>query len=316
MPTVLITGGTGLVGRKLTEHLIENNYEVIILSRNKNNSSGNSKITYSYWDVKKEVIDVAAIQKADCIVHLAGAGVMDKRWSKAYKKEILESRTKSAALLVKTLKENNHNVKTFVSASAIGWYGEDSDPLIRKEGFIETDLAAKDFLGETCLLWEAVSEPVTGLGIRLVRIRTGIVLSNEGGALKEFRNPLRYGVAAILGNGKQIISWIHIDDLCRMYCEAIENNFLQGSYNAVAPIPVSQKKLLLVLAEKLRNRFYTTIHVPRFFLKLILGERSIEILKSATVSCKKIKSTGFTFLYPTLDAAMEELVKSFKKKRI
>ena len=314
MPAVLITGGTGLVGRKLTQHLIKNNYDVIILSRNKNKSSVNSKITYSYWDVKKEVIEVAAVQKADYIVHLAGAGVMDKRWSKDYKKEILESRTKSAMLLVKTLKENKHSVKTFVSASAIGWYGVDADPLIRNEGFIESDLAAKDFLGETCLLWEAASEAVTGLGIRLVKIRTGIVLSNEGGALKEFRNPLKYGVAAILGNGKQIISWIHIDDLCRIYFEAIENNFLQGSYNATAPIPVSQKKLLLVLAESLRNKFYTTMHIPKFFLKFILGERSIEILKSATVSSKKIKSTGFTFLYPTIEAAIEELIKSSKKK--
>jgi uncharacterized protein (TIGR01777 family) len=314
MPSVLISGGSGLIGTKLTQHLIESNYEVIILSRKKNKSSANSKIRYSYWDVEKEIIDVEVIKKTDFIIHLAGAGVMDKRWSKAYKKEILESRTKSASLLVKKLKENPHNVKAFISASAIGWYGEDADPLIRKDGFIETDLAAKDFLGETCLLWEAASEPVTDLGIRLVKIRTGIVLSKEGGVYKEFRKPLSYGVATILGSGRQMISWIHINDLCRIYCEAIENNHLQGSYNAVAPYPVSQKKLILVLAEKLRNKFYTSIHAPKFFLKIILGERSIEILKSATVSCKKIKSTGFTFLYPTIEASMEELVKSSKKK--
>ena len=308
MPLVLISGGTGLVGTNLTRHLIERGYDIIILSRTKNKTSENPKVSYSFWNTDKQIIDAEAIKKADHIIHLAGAGVMDKKWTADYKKIILKSRTKSTELLIKTLRENEHHVKTFVSASAIGWYGEDAKPLIRKEGFIETDLAAKDFLGETCLLWEASSEPVTALGIRLVKLRTGIVLSKDGGAFKEFKMPLRFGVAAILGNGKQITSWIHIDDLCRMYCEAIENNYLHGSYNAVAPVPVSQKNLTLTLANKLRNKFYTAIHVPAIFLTLFLGKRSIEILKSATVNNKKIKSAGFTFLYPTIEAAMDELI--------
>ena len=248
-----------------------------------------------------------AIKKADHIIHLSGAGVMDKKWTADYKKIILESRTKSAELIIKSLQENEHHVKTFVSASAIGWYGEDANPLIRREGFVETDLPAKGFLGETCLLWEAASDPVKSLGIRLVTLRCGIVLSNEGGAFKEFKTPLRFGVAAIFGNGKQIISWIHIDDLCRMYCDAIENNYLHGSYNAVAPEPVSQKKFMITLGEKMRNRFFTPIHIPVFILKLFLGKRSMEILKSATVSNKKMKAAAFTFLYPTLQAALDEL---------
>jgi len=308
MPVVLISGGTGLVGRNLTRHLLDRGYEVIILSRDKNKTNKNPRVNYSYWDIEKQIIDAEAIEKADHIIHLAGAGVMDKKWTDEYKKTILESRTKSAELLIKSLRENEHHIKTFVSSSAIGWYGEDSEPLIRKEGFFETDLPAKDFLGETCLLWEASSEPVSALGIRLVKLRTGIVLSKDGGAFKEFRMPLRFGVAAILGNGNQTISWIHMDDLCRMYCEAIENNYLQGSYNAVAPVPVTQKYLSITLANKLRNKFYTPIHVPVFFLKLLFGKRSIEILKSATVSDKKIKSEGFTFLYPTIEAAVDELI--------
>ena len=307
MPVVLISGGTGLVGANLTRHLLERNYEVIILTRDKNRTSKNPKISYSYWDIKGQIIDVEAIKKADHIIHLSGAGVMDKKWTADYKKIILESRTKSAELIIKSLEENEHHVKTFVSASAIGWYGEDANPLIRREGFVETDLPAKGFLGETCLLWEAASDPVKSLGIRLVTLRCGIVLSNEGGAFKEFKTPLRFGVAAIFGNGKQIISWIHIDDLCRMYCDAIENNYLHGSYNAVAPEPVSQKKFMITLGEKMRNRFFTPIHIPVFILKLFLGKRSMEILKSATVSSKKIKAVGFTFLYPTLQAALDEL---------
>ncbi|HEY9342187.1 MAG TPA: TIGR01777 family oxidoreductase [Hanamia sp.] len=307
MPVVLISGGTGLVGANLTRHLLERNYEVIILTRDKNRTSKNPKISYSYWDIKGQIIDVEAIKKADHIIHLSGAGVMDKKWTADYKKIILESRTKSAELIIKSLEENEHHVKTFVSASAIGWYGEDANPLIRREGFVETDLPAKGFLGETCLLWEAASDPVKSLGIRLVTLRCGIVLSNEGGAFKEFKTPLRFGVAAIFGNGKQIISWIHIDDLCRMYCDAIENNYLHGSYNAVAPEPVSQKKFMITLGEKMRNRFFTPIHIPVFILKLFLGKRSMEILKSATVSNKKMKAAAFTFLYPTLQAALDEL---------
>ncbi|MEP6926987.1 MAG: TIGR01777 family oxidoreductase [Ginsengibacter sp.] len=307
MPVVLISGGTGLIGTKLTSHLIENNYEVIILSRNKNDASENSKITYSFWDVKKQLIDTEVVKKADHIIHLAGAGVMDKKWTQEYKKEIIESRTKSSELLIKTLKENTNHLKTFVSASAIGWYGADDSGLIHKEGFIETDSPAKDFLGETCFLWEKSVEPLVEMGIRLVKLRTGIVLSNDGGAFKEFIKPLRFGFAGILGSGKQIISWVHIDDMCRMYIEAMENNQLNGVYNAVAPAPVSNKKLILMTAEKLRNRFFIPVHIPTFFLKTIMGKRSVEILKSATVNNKKIKSAGFTFLYPTIESALDHL---------
>ncbi|HSN09125.1 MAG TPA: TIGR01777 family oxidoreductase [Hanamia sp.] len=308
MPVVLISGGTGLIGSHLTNHLIERDFDVIILSRNKNASSENPKISYSYWSVKDKVIDAGVVKKADHIIHLAGAGVIDKKWTNEYKKLIVDSRTKSAELIINCLKENQHHVKTFVSASAIGWYGEDDKSSARKEGFIETDLPSKDFLGETCVLWEASTEPVTELGIRLVKLRTGIVLTNEGGAFKEYRRPLNFGVAPILGNGKQVVSWIHIDDLCRMYAEAIENGYLHGSYNAVAPKPVTQKDLILTLGQKMRNKFFIPIYVPGFILKLIFGKRSIEILKSATVSDKKIKATGFTFLYPSIESAIDELV--------
>jgi uncharacterized protein (TIGR01777 family) len=308
MPVVLISGGTGIIGSRLTHHLIERGYDIIILTQQKNRLAENSKITYSYWNVEKEIIDKKAVLSADHIVHLAGAGVMDHKWTTDYKKKILESRTKSAELIVNCLKEHEHHVKTFVSASAIGYYGADEKILERKDGFIESDLPSQDFLGETCLLWEASVEPVTALGTRLVKLRTGIVLSKKGGALKEFKKPLRFGIATVFGNGKQIVSWVHIDDLCRMYCEAMENKYLHGSYNAVAPEPVSQKELILLLANKMRNKFFTAVHVPVFILKLFLGKRSIEILKSATVSDRKIKATGFTFLYPSIESALNEVV--------
>lgn len=307
MATVLITGGTGLIGTALSRLLTERGHNIIILTRDLTQADPLPNISYAKWDIKAQTIDTTAIQQADHIIHLAGANVADKRWTKKQKKEIVESRTHSAALLVKALKENSNKVQSVISASGIGWYGPDSQSVIKRGGFSESDPNADDFLGQTCLQWEQSIEPVTAMDKRLVKLRTGIVLSNEGGALKEFRKPLRAGVAAILGGGKQIISWIHIDDICRMYCYAIENEHLTGAYNAVAHQPVSNKTLVLKLAKQMRGKFYLPLHVPSFALNLVLGEMSIEVLKSAAVSNEKIRHTGFKFLYPTLEAALNQL---------
>ena len=308
MPVVLITGGTGLIGKNLTTGLIAKGYEVIIMSRNPPKTSENPMIHYAEWNVEEQKMDSKSVGKADYIINLAGAGVMDKRWSNEYKKQIVESRTKSCELIVKALKENTSPVKAVISASAIGWYGS-STQVTSSEGHKETEPAANDFLGDTCRQWEDSLKPVTELNKRLVILRMGIVLSNDGGALAEFKKPLRFGIAAIFGGGKQIISWIHIDDVCRMFIYAIENERLSGVYNAVAPLPVSNKKLMMKLGESLRGIFFIPVHVPKFILKLILGERSIELLKSTKVSWEKIKGTGFTFLYPTIDTALKELSK-------
>jgi uncharacterized protein (TIGR01777 family) len=302
MATVLITGGTGLVGTQLTEELLKRGYEVIVLSRKAKQSSIPS-LSYAVWDVEKGSIDEQAIKKADHIVHLAGAGVADKRWSAERKQEIVDSRTRSAALIVKALKEIHNQVKTVVSASAIGWYGPDTAES-RKNGFKEDATADKHFLGETCRLWEESISPVQNLGKRLVKLRIGIVLSEKGGALKEFMKPIRFGTAAILSKGTQVISWIHVEDLCRMFIHAIEHEKINGVYNAVAPHPVTNKELTLQLAQKLRGKFYIPVHVPAFALKIGLGEMSIEVLKSATVSAGKIQKAGFSFLYPTITAAL------------
>lgn len=310
MQTILITGGTGLVGKALTKMLIEKNYKVIILSRSLKNKVNTPEISYALWDVEKQTIDIEAISKADGIIHLAGAGVVDKRWTSAYKKEILSSRTRSSLLLVDALKKGNYQVKTIVSSSAIGWYGPDKKT---DYAFVETDAAEVDFLGTTCRQWEESITTAELLGIRVCKLRTGIVLSNDGGALVEFKKPLQMGIAAILGNGKQIISWIHIEDLCRMFIHAIENTKLTGSFNAVAPMPVSNKTLTLTLAKLLKRRFFISMHVPAFILKLMLGESSIEVLKSTTVSSEKIKSTGFTFYYPGIESALKELTSPSSK---
>ncbi|MBC7536877.1 MAG: TIGR01777 family protein [Ferruginibacter sp.] len=304
MQTVLITGGTGLIGKALTKLLAEKGYRIIILTREPANKQINKSVSYAAWDIKKQTMDIEALKSADFIIHLAGAGVVAHKWTVAYKKEIVESRTLSSKLIVDTLKNNTHKVEAIVSASAIGWYGADKEP---GHSFLESDKAADDFLGQTCLLWEQSIEPAASAGIRVCKLRTGIVLDNNGGALAEFKKPVRFGIAGILASGKQIVSWIHVDDLCRMYVHAIENTAITGSYNAVAPRPVSNKELTLQLAKSMRGSFFVPMHVPGFVLKLMMGDRSIEVLKSTTVSCAKMKETGFTFLYPSLEAALEAL---------
>jgi uncharacterized protein len=307
MPTVLLTGGTGLVGRALTQRLLKKGFRVIVLTRKFPTAAATEEgLQYALWNVKEKKIDVAAVQKADHIIHLAGAGVVDKRWTAAYKKEIQESRTESSALLIDTLKQNENKVQTLISASAIGWYGADTSASVEK-GFIETAPADNSFLGNTCRLWEQSVDAATAIGKRVVKLRTGIVLSDEGGALAEFKKPLKFGLATILGNGQQIVSWIHIDDLCRIFIEALQNPNLQGAYNAVAPAPVSNKTLTMELAKVVRNRFFFPAYVPSFVLKIMLGESSIEVLKSCTVSCEKIKKAGFVFLYPTIQPALVQL---------
>ncbi len=303
MYTVMITGGTGMVGNVLSRMLEAKGYQVIILTRSAKNKEKKGNIRYAEWDPGRQTIDVAALQSADFIIHLAGAGVVDKKWTSAYRKEILESRTLSSKLILDNLRNHSHQVKAIISSSAIGWYGADTVP---GKMFVETDPPSDDFLGTTCRLWEESIENPPGK-IRVCKLRTGIVLSNDGGALAEFKKPLRFGIAGIIGDGRQMVSWIHIEDLCRMFIYAIENETLQGSYNAVAPVPVNNRKLTLTLANAVRGRFYIPVNVPSFILKIMMGSRSVEVLKSTTVSCEKIKQAGFTFLYPSIEAAISQL---------
>jgi len=302
MDTVLITGGTGLVGRALSRLLAEVGYKVIILSRQKGTASDNKLISYAQWDVSRQTIDVAALQQADYIVHLAGANVADKRWTASRKKEILNSRVQSSNLLYDTLEKYPNKVKKIISASATGYYGEDQG-----RAFVETDTPATDFLGTTCVAWEESVLRMKQPGKKIVILRTGITLSKEGGALKEFYKPLKFGFATILGNGEQYISWIHIHDLVRLYLSAIVNHELEGIFNAVAPNPVQHKELVMTMAHIAKGNSFISLHVPSFALKLGLGEMSVEVLKSCNVSSAKIQQTGFVFSYPTIQAAMEKI---------
>ena len=294
-----------MVGKALTNALVKKGYKVIILTRNVSGKEQHDNVVYAAWDVNKQQIDIATLQAADYIIHLAGAGVVEKKWTAAYKKEIQDSRTESSRLLIDALKINDNKVKAIISASAIGWYGADTEPV---KPFTEDDAADVSFLGATCKLWEKSIEPVEALGKRLVKLRIGIVLSNNGGALVEFKKPIKFGIASILGTGKQVVSWVHIDDLCNLFIAGIENENLCGSYNAVAPNPVSNKTLTISLAKAMKGKFYIPMLVPAFVLKIMMGQRSIEVLKSTTVSCKKIQDAGFEFTFKTIEAAITNLI--------
>ena len=313
MPTVLITGGTGLIGNALIRVLIQKEFDVIVLTRRekrarKKISLIDERLSIAAWNIRKQSIDEDAIRRADYIIHLAGAGVADRRWTKRRKREIQESRTKSSSLLVKSLKDIPNNVKAIISASAIGWYQPASGPSEKGVKRSETDPSDQSFLGETCRLWEESIDPVTSMDKRLLKLRTGIVLSNEGGAFPSFKRPIRFGICPILGSGQQMLSWIHIDDLCRIYLEALTNEKWEGVYNAVAPRALDNKNFSLELAKRIKGKFFIPIHVPSWILKLLLGEMSIEVLKSNNISAEKIRNAGFQFLYPSIEAALQQLI--------
>ena len=306
MANFLITGGTGMVGSALTKQLIQSGHEVVIFTRRARRSD-HPLIQYKSWDPSQNQLDETAIRTADYIVHLAGANVAEKRWTVNGKQEILESRVRSGEFLVESLKKIPNRVKAVLGASAQGWSG--ADPLIPNPNpFVETDLAHSDFLGSTCQSWEQSLQPLSSMGIRLIQLRIGIVLSTSGGALAEFIKPVRLGISPILGNGKQVISWIHLDDLTRLIEWTLLNESVSGIYNAAAPNPVSNRSLMRVLSRAYRRPFIP-VPVPAFFLQLILGEMSIEVLKSTTMSVAKIQQAGFSFQFPRIEEALNDLLK-------
>jgi uncharacterized protein len=297
---VLIAGATGLVGSQLTELLNSTGYDVTTLSRN---VTKRSKYKSFLWDPSSGTIDETSLNGVDYIINLSGTNIMEKRWSNQRKAEIITSRTQSTKLLIKAVKKNNIKLKAFISASAIGFYGSQTLEKI----FKESDPAHSDFLGETCRLWESSSNDLKDLNIRIVHLRIGIVLAKKGGALEQMAKPISLGLGSALGNGKQYMPWIHIDDLCKMFSDAIENPKIEGPYNAVAPGSVTNENLTKQIAETLKKTFWLP-NVPAFVLKLLLGEKSTLVLYGSRVSSSKIISTGFRFKYSTLREALDDLL--------
>lgn len=297
---ILITGGTGLIGTRLTKLLQEKGHEIAYLSRSKKEDAA---VTYYQWDARSGFIEEGAIESADYIIHLAGAGVADKRWTSSRKEVILTSRTQTTALLAQKLAEVNHQVKAFISATAIGIYGFTKDRIAH-----EDSRHGDDFLAEVCQKWEAEVDKIAETDLRTVKIRVGIVLSSEAGALYEIAKPVRMYAGAPLGSGKQYMSWIHIDDICRMFIHAIENEQLEGAYNGTAPTPVTNAALTKITADVLEKPLLLP-NVPKIALEMMFGEMAEIVLKGSKVSCKKIMDSGFEFHFPTAQEAVQDLLK-------
>ena len=291
---ILITGGTGLIGRALTEKLISEGHTVAILSR-----SGGDFI----WNVKEHYMDPLALQNVDAIVHLAGAGIAEKRWSVARKKEIVDSRVESARLLVDTLASNNHHVKTVVSASGIGYYGSDTGEL----NCTETSNPGVDFVAECTQEWEKSVDPFTAQGIRVVKLRTGLVMASQGGIFRVLARPVYWFFGAILGKGTQWQSWIHIDDLVEIFHQSLINSSATGVYNAVAPEPIRHGEMIKMIAKKLKRPLFFPA-IPIWFLNIILGEMADLVTGGNFVSSQKIqKELTFTFKFTSFAEAIKKL---------
>ncbi|MES2837325.1 MAG: TIGR01777 family oxidoreductase [Bacteroidota bacterium] len=301
MKTILITGGTGLVGKKLVAELLANGYAVNLLTRSEKENKTN--INYFLWDYKNNAIDETCFNNISGIIHLAGEGIADKNWTDKRKQEIISSRADTAKLLLQKVKEKNIQLDFYISASATGYYGGKTLNKI----FTEKDFYAVDFMGECCHLWEKSADAFSMFAKRIVKIRIGVVLDNDGGALPKIVAPVRLGLGAALGSGKQFMPWIHVKDLVEVFSTVVQNEKYNGVYNAVAPEFVTNHEFTKAAAHVLHKPFFLP-NVPAFSLKLILGEMSCVVLEGNRVSSEKISQEGFVFQFPTIDLALEDLL--------
>ncbi|GAA4460210.1 TIGR01777 family oxidoreductase [Nemorincola caseinilytica] len=301
--TIGITGGTGLVGTHVARLLTEKGHSVVLLTRHPRGKKPGNNIRYALFDAEAGKCDTATLSALDAVIHLAGEPIAAHRWTPAQKQKIVDSRVHGTRFLVAMLRQYSAHCQTFIGASAIGIYGPDR---LTAKPFTEDMPPATDFLGDTCMKWEAEQQKIAPI-MRLVTLRTGIVLAREGGALPQFLRTAPFRLLPIPGSGKQIISWIHMTDLARLIIYALEQPGMSGPYNAVAPAPIPAKELMTAIAKE-KGGFYLKPHVPAFVLHAVLGEMAVEVLKSATVSAERTTATGFTFNYPGIRAALHHLL--------
>ncbi len=301
MATILITGGTGLIGLRLAEMLKSQGHKLHLLSRNPKPVQPYDAV-FS-WDVKQGTINESAFDGVEVIVHLAGAGIADQRWTDERKAEILSSRVDSAKLILDTLKRRRQTISAFVSGSAIGWYGAYSDSLIHNE----TEPAASDFMGETCRKWEYAADLFQGVAERIVKIRTGVVLDKKSGALPKMAQPIQWFVGSPLGSGKQQIPWIHLEDICNIFANSVSDSRYYGAINASATENCNNREFTQTLA-KVIHRPVFPISVPSFVLKAIFGEMAAVVLEGSKVSNHRIKQMGYEFKFPNLEEALKDLL--------
>lgn len=295
---ILLTGGTGLIGKHLANLLLDQGYTVSDLSRSKGKDA---RIKTYQWDVPNRKIDEDCIDGVDVIVHLAGANVAGKRWTESRKKEILDSRTRSIELIYDLLKWKKNNVQAVVSASGISYYGDRNDELLTEDSSL-----GDGFLAEVSKEWEAAVDKGAELGLRIVKFRTGVMLDKRGGALPQLAAPVKWGIGSPMGNGRQWVPWIHWHDVVKLYFYAIMHTKLHGVYNMVAPNPVTNKQFVKAVAKQL-HRPLCAPNVPSSIIKLLVGEMSTMVLASTKASAQKIIDHGFKFDFPVIEDALKEI---------
>ena len=298
---VLVTGATGLIGTELVSLLLQNGISVNYLTTSKNKIVNKLNYNGFYWSPEKGIIDENCLMEVDSIINLAGANI-SKRWTNSYKQEIIESRLLSSALLFNAIKNNPNQVKQIVSASGTSIY-PNSDTVIYDENSTQVN---NSFLGNVVIKWEESTDKFASLGLKVCKLRTGIVLSSKGGALVEMLKTIKIGLGSSFGSGKQIQTWIHIHDIASLYFFAIKNN-LDGVYNAISPNPVSNEELTVAISKVLKKPLFMP-NIPKFIMKLILGEMHELLFENRNLSAKKIIDKGFVFKYKTIDEALKNIL--------
>ncbi|CAA7387031.1 TIGR01777 family oxidoreductase [Chryseobacterium fistulae] len=296
---VLITGASGMIAKSLSKK-IDHEYTIRFLTRKKTQPN-----EYE-WDIKNGTIDESAFENLSHIIHLAGANISEKRWTEERKKELISSRVDSAKLLLDTLRKKNLKLKSFISASGINYYGTKTTETI----YTETDPPGNDFLSKVVILWEKAADKFQEQNVaeRVVKIRTAVVLSEKDGALKKMIPSIQFGLGAPLGNGKQYMPWIHLNDICSVYEFALQNSQMQGAYNATSPQHTTNKNLTQKIADIIHKPLFLP-NIPSFILKLIFGELANALLEGSRASSEKIQRMGFEFEFPDLEKALKNLLK-------
>lgn len=302
--TIIITGATGLIGKKLVKSLYDRNDEVIVFSRDikKAKSILPSVKEFVEWNYQKPEQWKSNLENSDTVVHLAGINLFSKRWSENFKREIIESREVSSRNIAEAINSCSNKPEILISASGIGYYGDCGDKILNEES-----PSGNDFLADVCKVWESETRKVELSGVRSVQIRTGVVLSTEDGALKQMLPPFKFFIGGPLGSGKQWVSWIHIEDIVGIYIQAIDNKNLLGAVNAASPNPVKMKEFSKALG-KILNR-PSLLPVPKFILRFVVGEAAEVVTASQRVISNKLIQSGYQFKFTNLEAAFRDLLK-------
>ncbi|MEM7187127.1 MAG: TIGR01777 family oxidoreductase [Bacteroidota bacterium] len=298
---VLIAGATGLIGKELVRQCEEASIEVHYLTTRKNMVQRSGNVIGFYWNPSKGEIDEKAFDGVSAVINLAGASV-SKRWTKTYKTQILESRILSARLIKTTLQRIQHEVTHYISSSGISIYPSSKHKLYAEEDTVQSET----FLGKVVADWETAADELSDLGIKVSKVRTGIVLQSDEGALAKLVAPIKSGVGAALGSGQQWQSWIHVRDIAGIYMFLLMHS-LEGVYNGVAPSPVTNSKMTRAIAQRLKKPLWLP-KVPGWFLKVLFGEMSEIVLESQLVSAKKLEEAGYDFHFVNLEKALEDLL--------